>query len=79
MKSLQCMAKYFDSVKTIIFLNLSLTPSIRAPPGGGGVMGTSYVWTPQAWGFTLSFCFGISNDKIFLFVASFHKMTILYI
>ena len=42
------------------------------PPGWGGHGNQLMYGPPRAGGVTLSFCFGISNDKILRFVASFH-------
>ena len=51
--------------------------SFNTSPLGGGVMATSLCTDPPGQeGVTLSFLLGISKDKIFLFFASFHTMTI---
>ena len=54
-----------------------ITPSIRDPPGRGGHDNQLMYGPPGPGGVTLSFCFGIFNDKILEFVASFHQITIL--
>ena len=45
------------------------------PPWAGGSWQPAYVGTPPGpgWGVALGFRFGISNDKILQFVASFIK------
>ena len=47
------------------------------PPGPEGSWQPADVRTPPGRGVTLSFCFGIFNDKILEFVASIHQITIL--
>ena len=62
----------------IVFVNIllyfkMLTPSIRAPPGPGGVMATSCCTDPPGpGGLTLGFRFGISSDRLLKFAACFH-------